>query len=317
MNLSTISKRMNPVNVLVLGVLGGAVPFLMYLWNFPTSTEVEAQQFAHAPSFATWVFLLSTVFSFVTIILIPSWKICIELYSAVVKENRPRNIKSMLIVSAVMYPCVLVALFLLSSRVFILPNSTFMNELNINFAVVYIYSALGFYPVMFCIVLINYMAEIMSNKINIVKNNKKELPIFIQEYLDHRNLLQICLITNGILLSLNPIVTAAYLSIWREIGAFTPQTFPSQAIIIYGLIFTLLLILIYVPTYIALTNVGRKLRDTMYPLDVDMLEATMKNRKILDELLQTNIGITENLKSGFFTLSPLVSGLIAGLLGFK
>jgi len=43
----------------------------------------------------------------------------------------------------------------------------------------------------------------------------------------------------------------------------------------------------------------------------------MEKRKTLDELLQTNIGITENLKNGIFTLSPLISGLIAGLLGFK
>ena len=317
MNLSTISKKINPVHVLVLGVLGGAVPFFMYLWNFPTSTQAEARQFAHAPSFATWVFLLSIVFSFVTIILIPSWKICRELYSAVVKENSPRNVTGMLVVSAVMYPCVLVALFLLSNRVFVLPDGDFMSELNINFAVVYIYSALGFYPVMFCIVLINYMAEIMSNKIDIVKDNKKELPIFIQEYLDYRNLLQICLIANGILLSLNPIITSAYLSIWKEIGLFTPETFPSQAIIVYGLIFTLLLILIYVPTYITLTNVGRELRDAIYPLNIDALEDTLKNRRMLNDLLQINFGIAENLKSGIFTLTPLISGLLASLLGFK
>jgi hypothetical protein len=39
----------------------------------------------------------------------------------------------------------------------------------------------------------------------------------------------------------------------------------------------------------------------------------MEKRKILDELLQTNVGITENLKNGIFTLSPLVSGLMASL----
>ena len=317
MNLSAISKKINPVQVLVLGTLGGAIPFFMYLWNFPISTQAEARDFAHAPSFATWVFLLSIIFSLVTIILIPSWKICRELYLAVVKENSPRNVMGMLVVSAVMYLCVLVALFLLSKRVFVLPHGDFISELNVNFAVVYTYSALGFFPVMFCIVLINYIAEIMSNKIDIVKDDKKELPIFIQEYLDYRNLLQVCLITNGILLSLNPIVTSAYLSIWKEIGIFTAETFPSQAIIIYGLIFTLLLILIYVPTYITLTNVGKELRDAKYPLNIDALENTLKDRKMLNDLLQINFGITENLKSGIFTLSPLISGLLASLIGFK
>jgi hypothetical protein len=317
MNLSTISKKINPVYVLVLGVLGGAIPFFMYLWKFPASTQAEAQQFVHAPSFPTWVFLLSIIFSLVTIILIPSWKICSELYSSVVRENSPRKIAGMLAVSAVMYFCVLVALYTLSGRIIDLPNGDFVGELNIRFAIVYIYSALGFYPVMFCIILINYMAEIMSNKIGNVTDDKKELPVFIQEYLDYRNLLQVCLITTGIILSLNPIITSAYFSIWKEVGLFTVETFPSQAVIVYGLIFTFLLILIYVPTYITLTNVGRELRDAKYPLEIDTLEATMKNRKMLDDLLQTNMGITENLKNGIFTLSPLVSGLLASLRGFK
>lgn len=87
MNLSTISKRINPVYVLVLGVLGGAIPFFMYLWNFPVSTETDAERFVHAPSFPTWVFLISILFSVVTIILIAGWKVFRELYSSVIRNK--------------------------------------------------------------------------------------------------------------------------------------------------------------------------------------------------------------------------------------
>jgi hypothetical protein len=118
-------------------------------------------------------------------------------------------------------------------------------------------------------------------------------------------------------MSLNPIVAAAYFSTWNEAGLFSSGVFPAQSIIVYGLIFTLLLILIYVPTYVTLSDVGRELRDTKYPLNIDNLEETIKKRKVLDDLLQTNIGITENLKNGIFTLSPLVSGLVASLLRIK
>jgi len=317
MDLSTISKKINPVHVLVLGVLGGAIPFFMYVWNFPASTQTVAQDFVKAPSFFTWVFLLSTVFSFVTIILIPSWSICRALYSLVIRENNPLHVAGMLVIAAALYMGMLAAIFTISGRVIDLPNGDFLGELNSRFTVVYIYSALGFFPVMFCIILINYIAESMSSKIDLIKDNKEALQLFIQEYLGYRNLLQVCLITIGLILSLNPIVTSAYLSIWKEVGLFTPETFPSQAIIIYGLIFTLLLIFIYVPTYITLTNVGRELRDARYPLDVDELEDTLKNRKMLNDLLQINFGIADNLKSGIFTLTPLISGLLASLMGFK
>jgi hypothetical protein len=65
-------------------------------------------------------------------------------------------------------------------------------------------------------------------------------------------------------------------------------------------------------------NVGREFRDAKYPYPQQLGEfkGIMEKRKILDELLQTNVGITENLKNGIFTLSPLVSGLMASLLGF-
>jgi len=38
---------------------------------------------------------------------------------------------------------------------------------------------------------------------------------------------------------------------------------------------------------------------------------------MLNDLLQINFGIAENLKSGIFTLTPLISGLLASLMGFK
>jgi hypothetical protein len=320
--LPNLSKMINPVYVLIGGVLGGSIPFIMYMGNnFSVSKQSEGLQFTHALSFPTWVFLLSVLFSGISIILIPGWKVYSQLYSSVVNDGQYQSWKiiGVLATSTIMYLLVLLALFALAGRVIQLPKGDFLDKINLRFTVVYLYSALGFLPIMFSIILINYLAEIMSNDIAVVMNDEKKIVEFIQKYLHYRNILQICLITSGIILSLNPIITAAYISIWQEIGIFTRETFPSQGIIIYGLIITLLLIFIYVPTYFNITNVGRELRDAKYPYpqQLDDLKGVLEKRKTLDELLQTNIGITENLKNGIFTLSPLVSGLIAGLLGFK
>ena len=316
-----VSKIINPMYVMLSGVLGGAIPFLMYLGNFPATKDEYALKFTGALPYLTWVFLLSVLFSAVSIILVPGWKVFLDLYSSVVQNSthKPRNVIAVLFTSAVMYVLVLLALFALGGRVMTMPASEFVHELNARFVIVYVYTALGFVPVMFSIILINYVAELMLADIPLVISDEKRTVEFIQKYLNYRNILQICLVTAGIILSLNPIITAAYVSTWKEIGVFTEATFPAQGIIIYGLIITLVLILIYVPTYFNLTNVGRELRDVRYPFppQLDDLKNVMEKRKTLDELLQTNIGITENLKNGIFTLSPLISGLIAGLLGFK
>jgi len=89
-------------------------------------------------------------------------------------------------------------------------------------------------------------------------------------------------------------------------------------VIIYGLVFTVILLLIYAPTHLALTETSRKLRDGLCPLDsLGTLKADMDQRAALDDLLQTNIGIAENLKAGVATLSPLVTSLIVSLLGIN
>ena len=69
------------------------------------------------------------------------------------------------------------------------------------------------------------------------------------------------------------------------------------------------------PAHLILADVSRKLRDHLCPLDsLATLQDDVSERKTLDELLQTNIGITQNLKTGLITLAPLATSLLAGLL---
>jgi hypothetical protein len=318
--LPGLSRTVNPVYVLLSSVIGGTIPFTMYMGNFPASKQPYGLQFTSAPSFLTWVFLLSILFSGLTFLIIPAWKGCHKLYLYVIDNNRhrPWNVIGALMIATAMYLAVLLALFSLGDRGVKLPPCGLLNELNHRFIVVYVYTALGFLPVMFSIILINYITEIISADIPLINNDEGRSVEFIQEYLYYRNILEICLVTSGIILSLNPIISAAYISIWKEIGIFSNETIPSKVIIIYGLIITFMFVLIYVPTYFNLMNVGREFRDAKYPYPQQLGEfkGNMEKRKILDELLQTNVGITENLKNGIFTLSPLVSGLMASLLGF-
>ena len=122
----------------------------------------------------------------------------------------------------------------------------------------------------------------------------------------------------GIILSLIPITTAGLRAIIIALNPENEKIFPITSVIVYGLVFTTILLLIYVPTHFALTEVSRKLRDQLRPLaGLGTLADDMNQRKALDELLQTNIGLTQNLKMGLITLAPLATSLIASLLNIN
>jgi hypothetical protein len=140
----------------------------------------------------------------------------------------------------------------------------------------------------------------------------------IDELIELRRSLQNHLMIAGLILSMIPLVTAGLRSVMIAIDEKNQEFFPITIVIVYGLAFTSLLVYIYVPAHLSLTECSRKVRDTLCPINsLDKLEDTLKKRKALDDLLQTNIGIGQNLKSGVATLAPLVTGLIVSLLGIS
>jgi hypothetical protein len=133
----------------------------------------------------------------------------------------------------------------------------------------------------------------------------------------YRRLLQLFLLVSGIMLSLFPLSIIELRSILIEIDPRIGSLYPASYAIFQSLIFTMLLLFIYVPAYLELTVVGRRFRDVIYPLcSLDTLKDTMEKRKSLDNLLQTEGTFITNLSSSMLTLSPLISSLLV-LLGIK
>jgi hypothetical protein len=136
--------------------------------------------------------------------------------------------------------------------------------------------------------------------------------------LRYRSLVQNHLLIAGIVVSIVPVAAASLRSILIAIGTVTEKSFPVTIVMMYGLFFTGIMILFYVPTHLLLTDSSRQLRDRLCPLDdLTQLEENLRKRKTLDEWLQTNIGLTQNLKSGIVALAPLVSAFVASVPGIK
>jgi hypothetical protein len=94
---------------------------------------------------------------------------------------------------------------------------------------------------------------------------------------------------------------------------------PQDGIVVYGLLFTLLLALVYMPTHITVAAAGRWLVDTVAPLPDPTsgdLKVTLDRRKSLEELLELKQGPLEMIRASFAVLAPLVATLIGAAIPY-
>jgi len=97
-----------------------------------------------------------------------------------------------------------------------------------------------------------------------------------------------------------------------------PGSFPQEYVLVYGIYFSLLLALVYLPVHLTLRAVGHRLRDHFFALPSPS-DPTWKDvcdsRRAFDELLSLNIGPTASFKAGLAISTPLLGSLTGLLLG--
>jgi uncharacterized membrane protein YagU involved in acid resistance len=96
--------------------------------------------------------------------------------------------------------------------------------------------------------------------------------------------------------------------------------FPQEGVLLYGAFFTGLLLLVYVPSHLALRALGLKIREHYFPLsqmpdpDADSFKGWLDKRTSLETLLQLNITPSQQLQTSLFILAPLLSAVITSLI---
>jgi hypothetical protein len=106
---------------------------------------------------------------------------------------------------------------------------------------------------------------------------------------------------------------------WDNRHAATPvdDAFPLEHLLAYGIFFSMLLALIYVPVYTYYQRVGRKVvqRYVKLPRATDPHWSTaIEQHTQLRDLLHLNVTPTANFQAGVAILAPLTSSLLAVLL---
>jgi hypothetical protein len=317
------SKVFNPVYVLITGSLGVFITFAMFLYRYPDPLDQVGQAFASRPEFLVWVFLHATLSSIITITLIPIWGVLFRFFLDQIKsESSVRRCKLIfnLIINALIWITVLFILLRFLEDVFIRyfdPSPYIPGGYDDRVNFIYGYTTLAALPALLGIMTIHPAAQSLLRKIEVPDQTKNALFALRKDLFSYRTLLQGYLLILGIILSMISITTAGSRAIFVGLEVPGVENFPVTIAILYGLVFTVLLLLVYVPVHFTLTETSRKLRDRLCPIEtIDTLEQDLVQRKHLDEVLQTNVSILDNLKYGFITLAPLVSSLLANVIGF-
>jgi tetrahydromethanopterin S-methyltransferase subunit G len=88
--------------------------------------------------------------------------------------------------------------------------------------------------------------------------------------------------------------------------------FPPEVLILYGVVLTLIVALVYLPTWATMQQTGSMMRDGVAPLPEptsDQLEAQLQKRAALDDLLGLRVSASTSFKAGVAILSPLLASL--------
>jgi hypothetical protein len=93
--------------------------------------------------------------------------------------------------------------------------------------------------------------------------------------------------------------------------------FDPDYVVAYGLLFTGILAIAFVPSFLAMRRAGAQLRDGSFPLlaprDPKFFD-TVEQRAKFDALLQTNLSAMASFKAGVAIVTPLAAGLVSTYL---
>jgi hypothetical protein len=307
----------HPLYVLVMGVLGGGIGWALFQWNYIVPKNAEG---LILNEFWVWLFLIMCFMALLAIFALPAWAVFIDLFkNHVLKDkNNPRKTRTILIVVL----CgIILGLFVIASNALIRPvRSDLFTPLPANHSArVQIMYACVFavvLPIALSILLVFY--TVRKNVLTLPNSEQSEQRLFelAGKLNGYRNLLQNLLVAGGIILGMVPVITAGLIAFLVKLADGNGNNFPIELVIIYGLLYSILLVLLYVPTYMEITAASRNLRDRLCPITtLSNLKDAVDKRKMLEDYLHINEGLVPHLTTGIFTLAPFVSSLLSGLLG--
>ncbi len=291
-----------------LAMGGGILGIVIILFGYPFPEGSASQRFVQQPTFVVWLFLIGLLTALLTMFAAPLW-LSLKSY----KEHYIHN-KLDIIISMVITTLLFITPSLLRDLGQVpTPDLQYHTE---KIGIILLFGLVTTMPAWAAIMLIRIASQSTFAAIESTRD-ETALMALVNRYLDYRQALQRYITILGVLVGLLTLATGALRSVQISAGV-TESEYPIAVVLVYGLYYTIILALIYTPTYLSLLDAGSRLRDRIYPLDSlpSLIENAGKRAK-MDEILQLNVRTEQSLRAGIAILAPLLSGLFSSLLNLK
>lgn len=296
--------------VFVSGIMG---------WNVLSAPDRVGERFRQAPLYSVWIAELAVMAAYLAAV---SGPVCLRLWDRV--QERWASGTGAEHVRLIGLGVAATAVFLLLAGAFSGLTGTYYAPgvtpagHRARMVILYFVFLVGLAPVMLTILLVHDLTVAALPVIRCAENNPTQLLAAAESLVRYRRDLQDSLTISGLFVSLIPIATATLRALLLSIGTIRAGDQPITAVLLYGLFFTGLLSVFYLPTHGRLAATSRELRDQLAPIrDLATLESGLPLRQKLDAWLQTDPDWTQTLRSGVFALTPLVSGVLSSVLGMS
>lgn len=132
----------------------------------------------------------------------------------------------------------------------------------------------------------------------------------LEAYSDMRTDLDRLLGYLGAVVGLAVLSSAAMRNVVRDVMPSSLSSFHAEAVILYGLALSLMLAVLYLPTFAVARAVGAELRDKLAPFpEPNRLAEGFEERRKLDDALGLTVSTTASFRAAVAILSPLLGGL--------
>ncbi len=278
---------MKTLLVLLLGGGGALIGVAIYFYGTPSSPESEA--FISSPAFITWMFVNEVLLALYPIVLLFLWPAFRQLGHLILRYFWGLLAISVLLLALFMLPTVLgqriisgkpLPLEYASTKIFVLMT-----------------------------------VGSISEKFKEMTLSEED----IQTYICYRDYLQRFLLALGVLLGIFILTGAALRKAFIATGAASVDTYPQIYLLLVGAYYTLLIALVYFPTYTTLVATGNNILEHYFALpapDASSWNDVNTKRKAFEELLELKVTGEQRFLTNITILAPFV-GSIFSLLADK
>jgi hypothetical protein len=294
---------------IALAAVGGGLGAFIILYGYPFPTDTASQTFVRQPSFLLWLFFIITLTALLALLAGPLW-LSLRPLQAYFKRGRLDIIMSTILTLALL--CVPIPVARLLAPI---PTPDLQYH-STKIAIILLLALMTVTPGVVGILLVRAGTQAAHAEL-MAEAPPLDFVDMIRKHLRLRDTLQQYLAVLGLLVGLVTLTTGALRNVQIASGV-SEEDYPLTVVLIFGLYYTALLALLYAPTYLALGEAGRTLRDRAFPFSsLDNLAEDTKKRMQLEELLQLNIRTEQSLRAGIAILAPLLTSLVSVFLGIK